>query len=741
MGDVWPAAVRVPRHGWLVPALLGLYSTTASAAGTSETAPADQPTPAAAAVSGTDPAPTTRLSDIHVEGWLVDSATQPVDGYAAERNRSATKTDTPLIKVPQAVTVITADQIAAQNATNLSDVMGYVSGSVPALRGSGQNRYDLFNLRGFRPDQYLDGLRLGSYFYTTSRVDPFLLERIDILKGPASVLYGQTPPGGVVNSVSKRPSANVVNQVFVQGGNDARLRGGFDIGGNVDTKGDVRYRIVAVGEREDGAQATPDSSNFSIAPSITFHISEATELTILAKYRNDPEVGSAGALPYVGTVDPRADGSRLKRGFYVGDAGFDNFYRRDRQIGTEFSHRFNEHVAFRQHLRYDHNEVQYRSVYASGYSPDRAGLLRASTVSDESMDDFAIDNQLLITFDTGALDHTVLAGIDYQDVDGNRATGYGSAAGLSLADPNYHQTIAEPALTDYAFDQDQLGYYLQDQIALGRLILIGGGRYDHIQTAQTTRQPGLHETRSDHAVTVRAGALYAFDFGLSPYVSYTESFQPPSTDGVSANVLEPTEGHQYELGVKYQPREVDALFTASVFKIRQKNVSGDTRPDGTVTQTGEVEVNGAEIEAKASLAAGLDLTAAGTYLDSEITRSDLGYAGNALSQTPKYSGSLWLDYTQPSGRWAGFGGGLGLRYVGSQQVGNANTAEVPDYTLFDGALHYSLGQMSQRLAGWKVALNVHNLFNKKYVASCLSEAFCYYGEERKTSATVSYHWQ
>ncbi|WP_158583430.1 TonB-dependent siderophore receptor [Salinisphaera sp. Q1T1-3] len=760
MGHQWFLAGR-SRFDLRFPLLIGtVCGLSLSSVPNAVAAPDTPPRPAAtrdnmtASAGDAATTPNTRLESIDVVGQLLESATAPVDGYVAKRNRSATKTDTPLIRVPQAVTTITADQIEAQNATSLSQVLRYSSGGVPELRGAGQNRYDLFNLRGFSPDLYLNGLRLGGYFYTIPRVDPFLLERVDILKGPASVLYGQTPPGGVVNLVSKRPSKDAVNQVFVQGGDDGRVRGGFDLNGQADADGNVRYRVVGVGGRQDGLRATPDTSTFSIAPSVTFDISDATELTVMAEYRNDPEVGSPGGLPYAGTVNPRDDGSRIPRGFFVGDRGFDSFYRRQKQIGTEFSHRFNEHVEFRQNLRYLQSEVQYHSVYARGYADPatQRALTRGSVVSDESLDSIAVDNQLLLTFDTGPLGHTVLAGMDYQNLNANRQYGYGSAATattpsslpptLSLDDPDYHQRIVYPSTQHYGFDQDQLGYYLQDQIALGNLVLIGGGRYDRIQTAQTIYDTNDHQDRVDYSATVRAGALYAFDFGLSPYFSYTESFQPPSTDGVSPNVREPTQGNQYEIGVKYQPNGIDALITASLFKIRQKNVTGDTLPDGTVTQTGEVEVKGAEIEAKASLAAGLDLSLAGTYLDSEITRSDEGNRGNELNQTPTYTGSVWLDYTQPTGRLQGLGGGFGVRYVGTQPIGNANTAEVPDYTVFDGTVHYTLGALSQRLKGWRVAVNMQNMFDKRYVASCLSaETFCYYGAERRTTASVSYRWQ
>lgn len=707
----------------------------------------DAPAPAAPvppATTAADKSPTTELSTVHVEGELLKSALAPVDGYVAERNRSATKTDTPLLKTPQSVTQITADQIKAQNANDVRAALRYVGGVVPELRGTSGSRYDQFNLRGFTPEQYLDGLRLGTYYYTQPKTDPYLLERVEVLKGPASVLYGQTPPGGIVNYVSKRPSAAAQNEFFVQGGNDARFRSGFDVGGKLDDDGKVRYRLVGVGQRRDGPQHGVESANFSVAPAFSFDLGDATRLTVMAKYRHDPAAGSYGSLPYEGSVAPLPDGDRIKRSFYDGDKGYNHFDRTARRLGIEFSHAFNEHVSFRQHLRYGLDEVDYHSVYGWGWAAGshKQLLNRDLTNASESRNTLSIDNQLLFKFDTGALHHKVLAGVDYQNLGahlGNSPYGESDVPPLNIDHPDHHQTITAAPRDHTDFTQNQLGYYLQDQISLGNLVLIGGGRYDHIHTAQTNRTEYAHETRSDHAATVRAGALYAFDFGLSPYVSYSESFQPPSTSSVDSDVLEPTRGNQYEIGVKYQP-DAHVMLTASGFRIRQKNVNGPRLPNGYVAQTGEVELWGGELEAKASLAAGLDLTAAGTYLDSEIIRSDQGNHGNALEQTPKYSASLWMDYTQPGGRWKGLGGGGGVRYLGSQQVDNANTAKVPDATLFDATAHYKLGGLSNRLKGWKVAVNVDNLFNKKYVASCASTTTCYYGYGRQATATLRYQW-
>lgn len=693
------------------------------------------------------------LAPVTVEGDWQPTAVDPIEGYVADRSASATKTDTPLRKIPQDITSITTDQMRDRDASDMKTALQYIGGAVPTMRGD----YGNIRLRGFEPEQYQDGLRMGTYGYTSPKLDPYLLERIDVVKGPASVLYGQTPPGGVLNYVSKRPSKNAQNEFFLQGGNDAQFRGGFDVSGALDEDDDVRYRVVATGQRRDDVHDHVDSSGFSIAPSLKFDIDEDTDLTLLGQYQYSPSEPYFGALPYYGTVKRLPDGNRFRRSFYDGDKGFQRNEATDYHLGYEFAHRFNDHIKFRQNLRYAHNDADYKSAYgwtkggAGHVYPDSNGNLvlpRALADASDKRNTFTVDNNLIFDFDTGTISHKVLAGVDYMKIKG-RGDRNGFATldadyDLDIYHPDYHMDPPAPDLTHENFSQYQLGYYLQDQISIGNLILIGGGRYDHVSTDFTQNHDhSTKQSRSDHAATFRAGALYAFDFGLSPYFSYSESFQPPITDGaggVDANVLKPTRGNQFEVGLKYQP-DSRLMMTASAFRMRQKNVpSTDPNNPNRTIQTGKVVVQGVELNATASLLEGLDLIANGTWLHPKIREGEEGQKGNVLSATPKYTASLWMNYTQPSGPLKGLGGGGGVRYVSPQQVDNDNTAKLPAYTTLDGVVHYELGGLSSRMEGWRVALNMKNMTNTKYVASCSNMNGCFYGKGRETTATISYRW-
>lgn len=709
-------------------------------------APAQEAEGADSADAEADSAQTARLSEVQVQGESLSDAQSPMAGYVAEDAISATKTDTPIMKTPQDISTITTDEMRDRNTTSIAQALNYTGGVVPEARGTSGTRYDLIKLRGFDPEQYLDGLRLGSYYYTKPKTDPYLLERVDVVKGPSSILYGQAPPGGIVNYVSKRPSKAAENEFFLQGGNGARFRGGFDIGGSLLDDDSLLYRVVAVGERFDGPQHGVETANVSVAPSLKWQIDDDTHLTLLAKYRHDPSGGSYGSLPYEGTVTPLADGKHIKRSFYDGDEDFQHFNRHIQQIGYEFAHDFDKHVKFRQNLRYERYHISNRYAYGfGGWAEDRKGqdISRLLMDNNTTHNVFSVDNHLQFDFDTSQLEHKILAGVDYQNLTARRDTGdlMTPAPAQNIYRPDHHMNLERPERDHYNFSQYQLGYYLQDQISWGNLVLLGGGRYDHVRTSEFDHGSDDHNTRSDHAATVRAGILYADPSGLSPYFSYSESFQPPSTQGVEAEVLKPTRGDQYEVGLKYQPKNMPLMLSSSFFQTRQKNVPGpDPDNPGQQIQTGEVEIRGVELNARASVLEGLDLLASATWLDSRIKESTEGNKGNRLQQTPKYTASLWADYTQPTGRWQGLGGGGGVRYVGSQQVDNENTAKVPSYTVFDLTAHYELGGMSKQLEGWRVALNMDNITNKRYVASCEGTGSCFYGQGRETTANISYHW-
>ncbi|MDS1141409.1 TonB-dependent siderophore receptor [Pusillimonas sp. SM2304] len=677
-------------------------------------------------------------------------------GYVAEQSSTATKTDTPLIEVPQSISVITEDQMREQGAQTLNQVLRYTSGIAPETRGATATRLDQFTVRGFSATTLLDGLRIFGSRDALPQVDAYRLERVDVLKGPSSVMFGQGGPGGVVNQISKRPTADARKEVELQVGNFDYRRANFDFSGPIDESGQFLYRLTGSGYMSDGQLNKTEERRYFISPSFTWQPSSDTRLTLLANLQRDPDMGSYGSLPRVRTLVAAPDGYKLGPDFYDGDAGFETSDRRNHSIGYDFEHRFNDAVTVRSNARYLHAEGIYRSVYSNGYVPDSNYrlLTRRKGGTDVSMDTYAIDNHIQAKFNSGVLEHTLLAGVDFAHLDSDTlSSSYDETLPLDIFNPDYHQNIGPLNwVSDTNQRQYQTGVYLQDQIKINRLSILLGGRYDWSRTESagtnlTTSTPTASTTRAE-AFTGRAGLIYNFDNGVAPYISYAESFEPQSGTDANNRPFDPLEGEQYELGVKYQPPGTNALYSVAAFDIRRKNMLTSIPGcfgAGCQEQTGELRTKGLEFEARGELSRGLSIIANYSYIANEYTKDNATPTRPSLEGTtpygiPKHQASVWARYQLQSGPLAGLGVAAGARYLGTSSGGTHDAFKVPAATLVDAALDYDLGRANPALKGMSVALNVNNLFDKEYVASCYSEEWCWYGYQRSIRASFRYRW-
>ncbi|MCM2476487.1 TonB-dependent siderophore receptor [Rhizobium sp. CG5] len=691
----------------------------------------------------------TVLQKITVEA---DGATDGEDAkFVAKGARSATKTATPLVSTPQSVSVVTKKQFEEQGARSAAEALRYSAGVTPDIRPN--DRFDIVPLRGFGGYQsfvqYLDGLRLlRGMSFSQPTVDVFDLERIEVIRGPSSVLYGQMTPGGLVNMVSKKPTEEVVREVDLTVGADNYIKAGIDLGGPVAGSDTLFYRFVASGRYNETNIDGVTTERISISPSLMIKPEEGTSLTLLFNHTNDPSSSYPSYLPAAGTVYANGTYADVPYDFNVGDPDYDMFTRQTTRAGYEFEHEFGENFTYRQNLRYTHVESEQRGL--TGYAISGTTISRRTSHVTEDVDTFVIDNQLETDFETGVLDHTLLAGFDYQYTNANRLYGTGTGPSIDYLNPVYGTAIATPAYqTDTTQVTNQTGIYLQDQIEIGKLNLAFGGRYDSysIDTDTTTLSTSTTATttQENHAFTGRAGAAYLFDNGLAPYVSYSTSFEPPSGLAYSdagGVTLEPVTGEQLEVGVKYQPEGFDALFMASLYHLTQQNVvSSDTAHSGYYVQTGEVETTGLELEAKVALGGGWDMTAAYTYLDSEVTKSaTAANVGKVPVAVPQHSGSLWVHYGIDHGTFEGLGFGAGARYTGTTYGADDNSFKVGSFMLFDASLNYDFGARSSDLAGLSLNVSVSNIFNKEYVSSCITTINCFYGTGRAAYATLKYKW-
>lgn len=712
---------------------------------------------------------TLELGATAIQGaWQGETAYGPVAGYVATRGRTGTKTDTALIETPQSISVVTKDQMTAQGAQSLNQILRYTAAVVPETRGATASRLDQMTIRGFSPATYLDGLRMPGSRDASPQKDAFDLERVEVLRGPSSVLYGQASPSGVINMVSKLPTDTPFHEIGLSYGTLHKKRTTFDLGGPIDDQGVYSYRLSGLYDDADGQVDHTQTRRQSVAGALTWRPSEDTSLTLLANYQADPKAGSYGAVPAYGSVLDSPTGRKIDVDFYDGEKNFEKSDRKYYAFGYLFEHHLDDVWTIRQNARYLRSEGVYRSIYNSSLQSDYRTLTRSTIGTDVNLDSYTLDNQVQAHFATGPLQHTVLFGADYQNTSTDTKSGSGQGPTLDIFEPVYGSAITPITYTANATTRaEQKGVYLQEQLKWDKWVLLAGGRYDWADSSTVSQRLATGvKTRSaveSEAFTGRLGLVYLFDNGLAPYVSYSESFEPQSGTGLGNKPFDPTEGTQYELGIKYQPPGSNSFITASIFDLRKSNV---LTLDPVVTnlcngsrcqvQSGEVQSRGFELEGKASLSDNLDITAAYAYLDSKTSKSNntvsvtpgSGVAagpaqsaeGKAIVAIPRHTASAWVDYTLREGDLKGFGVGGGVRYVASTWGDEANSFKVPSYTLFDAAVHYDIPGLYSPLDSLRLALNVTNLADKEYIASCSGYGWCWYGAQRTVQASATYRW-
>lgn len=689
------------------------------------------------------------LEPTQVEGasTVQETTMGPVVGYVAKRTTIGTKTDTPINEIPQTISVITRDEMDQRGVQDFNSAVAYTPGIRVLDYAGGQGAPDIF-LRGFRAFNlfgiYQDGLRTGFNQYDTN-FETFGLERIDVVKGPASVLFGQMAPGGVVNMTSKRPQETPIRHIEMQGGSFDRRQFGLDVGDQLDSAGTLFGRVVVI-QRDSGTQVdhSPDDRTY-VAPSLTWKPDDANTLTLLTSYNKSKTGGSEQSFPAIGTVLPSPNG-HIDSDRYLGWKG-SYYHVETTSVGSIYEHLFDNGWKFQQNLRYMHSKVGF---LASG--PDVVlnddGLTQDVGLQyrPKNSNTFMVDNNIQGTFNTGPFQHTLLTGVDYSHYNSQETRRNGDpdpeVEMLDLYNPIYGggAIFYDPLQRDISSKMQQIGLYVQDQIKLDRWALTIGGREDWAKD----REKGLYfgtenvdTEQRDHKFTGRIGLAYLFENGITPYASYSTSFQPnPDTD-FSGSLFKPTEGKQYEVGIKYQPPGYNSSVTLSAFDLTQKNVTtADPINSGYTVQSGEVRSRGVELEGKASLTRNLNMLASYAYIDAEITE-DTTYKGNKPRAIPRNTASIWLDYTLDSGMLDGLGAGVGQRYIGSS-YNIQNSLKVPHYTLTDATLRYDLGKVG--LDGTKVSVTANNLFDKHYFEPGFYEDSVLYGNRRNVIATLSYDW-
>ncbi|HDI9231144.1 TPA: ferrichrome porin FhuA [Escherichia coli] len=698
-----------------------------------------------------------------------ESAWGPAATIAARQSATGTKTDTPIQKVPQSISVVTAEEMALHQPKSVKEALSYTPGVAVGTRGA-SNTYDYLIIRGFAADgqsqnNYLNGLKMQGNFYNDAVIDPYMLERAEIMRGPVSVLYGKSSPGGLLNMVSKRPTTEPLKEVQFKAGTDSLFQTGFDFSDALDDDGVYSYRLTGLARSANAQQKGAEEQRYAIAPAFTWRPDDKTNFTFLSYFQNEPETGYYGWLPKEGTVEPLPNGKRLPTDFNEG-AKNNTYSRNEKMIGYSFDHEFNDTFTVRQNLRFAQNKVSQKSVYGYGmcsdplYSSNPSSspcanvpqsqwghtLTRQYVIDNEKLENFSVDTQLQSKFATGSVDHTLLTGVDFMRMRNDIDSWFGYAGSVAPSDiynldRNDFDFGAHPNPSGpyrVLLKQKQTGLYVQDQAQWDKVLVTLGGRYDWADQSSFNRDYGNKSDRDDKQFTWRGGVNYLFDNGVTPYFSYSESFEPASQTDANGDLFAPSKGKQYEVGVKYVPEDRPIVVTGALYQLtKTNNLMAD--PNGSLfsVEGGEIRARGVELEAKAALSASVNVVGSYTYTDAEYT-TDTNYKGNTPAQVPKHMASLWADYTFFDGPLSGLTLGTGGRYTGSSYGDPANSFKVGSYTVVDALVRYDLARVG--MAGSNVALHVNNLFDREYVASCFNTYGCFWGAERQVVATATFRF-
>ncbi|MGH8445306.1 MAG: TonB-dependent siderophore receptor, partial [Solimonas sp.] len=656
-----------------------------------------------------------------------ENAEGPVQGYVARRSATATKTDTPLIEIPQSISVIGRDEMDMRGVQDVMDAIRYTPGVATSTYGPDNRGWEDITMRGFGVynSSYRDGLAQtpgGATYYLT---EPYGLERVEVLRGPSSVMFGRGDAGGIINRVSKRPTGERLREIELQYGRFDRMQAAVDIGGRAGDE--LSYRLVGVGLDSNDQDEYPNGDKLNrtrlyAAPSLEWQATQSTSITFLGEYLKNKSAED----PYY-----LSDANGLTN-IKAGDPNFSHFDQEQASIGYQLRQALADGWSLRQNVRYSHIALDRRAVWADSLDGDGHTVHRIARSWDDPLDQTLADTQIVGQFGLGGSRHTVLLGVDWSRLSADTLRFSGPAPDLDMLDPVYGVDVPQPQnlLADSRLVITQTGLYAQDQIKFGpHWIVTVGGRQDWVKSLTHNFRAASRSEQTDSAFSGRAGISYLLGGGWAPYVAYARSFLPNSALDANGLPFDPSRGKQVEAGIKFQPESLPLLFTAAVFDLRKTNIVGYDPVMLQNRQIGEQRSRGIELEAKAELAHGVRAIASYARTDMKVLASaDSSEIGKKPAVVPDESAALWLDWL--IGYQVGIGGGV--RYIGERQNDETNTSSEGGVTLADAVIHYEPG-------AWRFAINVSNLFDREYNSICYHRE-CYQGAERSWTLTTRYRF-
>ncbi|MGG5571481.1 TonB-dependent siderophore receptor [Vibrio diazotrophicus] len=646
---------------------------------------------------------------------------------------SALKVDTPAQETPKSVSIIDRTDLEQHDVQKLDEALRYTPGFTSPY--GADNDAEWMFVRGFEPSVYLDGNRLYKEGFFAWVVEPFGLERVELVKGPSSVLYGETMPGGVINVVQKKPTDAPQGKVTFSVGNKDYQQLGVDVSNWANEDGSQRYRLVAMVNQKDGEKDRTENQRVYIAPSYSIDFSEETSLTLLMTFLQDDGIPVNNFLPSEGVLTALPNGEKFSTSANYGLPDSDGFEKTQVSLGYQLSHQLNDVWALNQNFNYSYVDLYLRSTSVwNNYDGDAYTLGRYTNFNDGDSQSFTIDNNALAEWQSDSFEHRFLTGFDLQHHEnswlGNSAIG-SSAGNVNILNPTYVTPDISADLYDNEITKQQLGLYAQYQTKWDQKWIFNlGGRYDSVNLESTATNK---DEMDDGQLSLSGGLMYLSDNGFSPYVSYSESFYAVSSiDATTKKLFKPIESAQREVGVKYMPTWLDGYFNVAWFDIEQDNATVSALVDGVLTTSqkgSQQNTKGVEVEAKIAMTENLIVNANYTYLDSH---SGEGSDRSRDSLIPRHLASGWVTYDFSGLGIEGLTVGSGVRYTGTS-VDSPKNETIPAYLLWDAMATYAINKK------WDMQFNVSNLTNEEYVAGC-DWGTCYYGESRRMTATVNYNW-
>jgi len=668
----------------------------------------------------------------------------PLIGYAAKQAEVATKTRSPLVTVPQFVSVVKRQQMDVQAADTVSQALRYNAGISVERYGAFSSGVDFAKIRGFDADYYLDGLRvIGNTGVWGPQIDPWGLESVEVLHGPSSTLYGQGGTGGIINMVSRRPSAISSNQVKLDWGNYRSGSLSLDSTGALTDDEHWLYRFDALGLTRGSQIEDTKQKRIFVAPAFTWHPNDRVKWTVITHYMHEPKAGYYNTLPAVvlgllpnprGRIDPDKNYS---------NPGHEHSARTQYDVTSLFEYQLNENWQFKQNMRYSHVKSSVRRDFTRAATADGSMLTAVYQDSPSRSDSLVMDNQAITKFSTGPIDHQMLGGVDYQTGTLDKDLWVSQTVTFDPWAANYRPSFNPVPTSKNSTTQrfNRLGVYMQDELMWEKWHLLLSGRHDWSKLHTEDNLKRETTKQSDTAWSYRAGLSYEFANGLAPWISTSTAFDPLTGTDAHGAPFKPTHSTQYETGIKLQPPGSNMMNSVALYQLTQRDVNTiDPQNPSYYTQTGEVRSRGVDFESRTAITDNLNLMFSYSWLDNIVTSATDNTQGKHPIAVPARTGSVWMDYRFQHGPLQGLLIGAGTRYLGSSWADGTNTFKVPAAWLSDVAVRYTPGAWDSRLYNLELGLTIDNVTNKSYVASCTSAPYCSIGLERTITGSVTWYF-